>query len=178
MKSELSYGSRIARSFARALLRGYRAAIAPAIGPVCRYTPSCSVYAEEAVERWGVLRGGSLALRRVLRCHPFARGGLDPVPTALVAWGARRLCSQGEFGTDNPPRLSRALRARPLRRRTIARGRAKRAGRGGGWGAEGFGNPLGVPMIASAKAGFARQSQSAGGFGNPLGVPMSDGRDS
>jgi hypothetical protein len=85
VKSVPSQGSRIARGFTRAILRGYRAAIAPAIGPVCRYTPSCSVYAEEAVERWGVVRGGTLALRRVLRCHPFARGGLDPVPAVLVA---------------------------------------------------------------------------------------------
>ena len=86
MKSVPSQGSRIARGFTRAILRGYRAAIAPAIGPVCRYTPSCSVYAEEAVERWGVVRGGTLALRRVLRCHPFARGCLDPVPTVLGAF--------------------------------------------------------------------------------------------
>jgi putative membrane protein insertion efficiency factor len=84
MRPELSHGSRIGRAFTRALLRGYRTAIAPAIGPVCRYTPSCSVYAEEAVERWGVVRGGYLALRRVFRCHPFARGGLDPVPSVLA----------------------------------------------------------------------------------------------
>ncbi|MGA7744832.1 MAG: membrane protein insertion efficiency factor YidD [Polyangia bacterium] len=83
MRCEPAHGSRIARGFTRALLRGYRIAIAPAIGPVCRYTPSCSDYAEEAVEHWGVVRGAYLALRRVLRCHPFARGGLDPVPTAL-----------------------------------------------------------------------------------------------
>jgi hypothetical protein len=84
VRSDPSQGSRVARSLARAFLRSYRAAIAPAIGPVCRYTPSCSVYAEEAVERWGVVRGGYLALRRVLRCHPFARGGLDPVPDVLT----------------------------------------------------------------------------------------------
>lgn len=77
MRPQPRHSSRIART----LLRGYRVAIAPAIGPVCRYTPSCSVYAEQAIKRWGVLRGGYLALRRVLRCHPFATGGLDPVPT-------------------------------------------------------------------------------------------------
>jgi hypothetical protein len=107
VRLEPSHGGRVARSFARALLRGYRAAIAPAIGPVCRFTPSCSVYAEEAVDRWGVVRGGYLALRRVLRCHPFARGGPDPVPTA---WGARRLCQRRAWrtiagGFGNPPRV-------------------------------------------------------------------------
>jgi len=73
----------------RALLRGYRVAISPAIGQVCRYSPSCSVYAEQAVEQWGVVRGGYLALRRVLRCHPFARGGLDPVPAVPGACAAK-----------------------------------------------------------------------------------------
>src|SRR5262249_2105418 len=61
-------------------LRAYRAAVSPAIGPVCRYEPACSVYAQQAIERFGVARGLFLAARRVLRCHPFARGGLDPVP--------------------------------------------------------------------------------------------------
>jgi uncharacterized protein len=59
----------------------YRAAISPLIGPACRFEPTCSVYAEEAVVRFGVWKGVLLALRRILRCHPFARGGLDPVPS-------------------------------------------------------------------------------------------------
>jgi hypothetical protein len=63
-----------------ALLRAYRYAISPALGPACRFEPTCSVYAQEAIERFGALRGSVLTLRRILRCHPFAPGGLDPVP--------------------------------------------------------------------------------------------------
>jgi putative membrane protein insertion efficiency factor len=62
------------------LFRAYRVAIAPAIGNVCRFEPSCSHYSEEAIARFGLLRGLLLTLWRLLRCHPFARGGLDPVP--------------------------------------------------------------------------------------------------
>jgi putative membrane protein insertion efficiency factor len=64
------------------LLRAYRFAISPAIGNVCRFEPSCSVYAEQAIQRFGVFEGSYLVLCRLLRCHPFARGGLDPVPHA------------------------------------------------------------------------------------------------
>lgn len=64
----------------RALFRSYRVAISPLVGPACRFEPSCSHYAEEAVTRWGLVRGSGLALWRLLRCHPFSRGGLDPVP--------------------------------------------------------------------------------------------------
>jgi uncharacterized protein len=72
-----------------ALFRFYRFAIAPAIGPVCRFEPSCSHYAEEAIARHGLARGAALALWRLLRCHPFSRGGLDPVPPQLVMRGER-----------------------------------------------------------------------------------------
>lgn len=79
----------LARAPLLGLLRFYRIAISPALGPACRYEPSCSAYAEEAVRRFGAGRGTYLALRRLLRCHPFARGGLDPVPTALAATPGR-----------------------------------------------------------------------------------------
>lgn len=62
------------------LIRFYRIAISPAIPASCRFSPTCSVYAQEAVVRHGVLRGGAMAVRRILRCHPFHPGGYDPVP--------------------------------------------------------------------------------------------------
>ena len=61
-------------------LRFYKARISPGLPPACRYTPTCSEYAMEAIERHGVVRGGLLATRRLLSCHPFSRGGYDPVP--------------------------------------------------------------------------------------------------
>jgi putative membrane protein insertion efficiency factor len=61
------------------LLRAYKWAISPLFPPACRYVPTCSEYAMEAVERYGALRGGLMAVARLLRCHPFARGGYDPV---------------------------------------------------------------------------------------------------
>ena len=63
-----------------ALVRFYRYAISPMLGRNCRFHPTCSEYAIEALERHGALRGGWMALRRVGRCHPFNPGGYDPVP--------------------------------------------------------------------------------------------------
>lgn len=63
-----------------ALIRFYQRFISPALGPHCRYTPTCSQYACEALQKYGAFKGGYLALRRVLRCHPFHPGGYDPVP--------------------------------------------------------------------------------------------------
>ncbi|TVQ88013.1 MAG: membrane protein insertion efficiency factor YidD [Chromatiaceae bacterium] len=68
------------RRFVRLILRAYQLMISPLLGNHCRFYPSCSQYAIEAVERHGVLRGGLLALQRLLRCHPWHAGGFDPVP--------------------------------------------------------------------------------------------------
>jgi putative membrane protein insertion efficiency factor len=63
-------------------VRGYRLVFSPWVGHNCRYLPSCSAYALEALETHGALRGGALAAGRVCRCHPFGGSGLDPVPPA------------------------------------------------------------------------------------------------
>jgi|SRR5580693_1032524 putative membrane protein insertion efficiency factor len=63
------------------VLRGYKFAISPMVPPACRFVPTCSEYAMEAVERYGAVRGGLMALGRLLRCHPLAHGGYDPVVT-------------------------------------------------------------------------------------------------
>ena len=67
------------------MIRFYRRRVSPSLPYVCRVTPTCSEYAEEAIRRFGAARGGALAARRILRCHPFARGGYDPVPEAPSA---------------------------------------------------------------------------------------------
>ncbi len=75
------------------LLRGYQKQISPLSGPKCRFQPTCSHYALEAIETHGAMRGMYLALRRLLRCHPFHKGGFDPVP---------------------PPRMRRADKSKPV----------------------------------------------------------------
>jgi len=62
------------------LIRAYQLSLSPWLGPRCRFYPSCSCYAHTAIEEHGAMRGVWLALRRLLRCHPFHEGGYDPVP--------------------------------------------------------------------------------------------------
>ncbi len=71
----------LAQAAAIRAIKFYRASISPMRPPVCRYTPSCSAYAEEAFERFGFGGGLWLSVRRLLRCHPLHKGGHDPVPS-------------------------------------------------------------------------------------------------
>jgi putative membrane protein insertion efficiency factor len=62
-----------------ALIGVYRRAISPMLPRSCRFTPSCSLYTQQAIEKYGLLRGGFMGARRLVRCHPFSEGGYDPV---------------------------------------------------------------------------------------------------
>jgi putative membrane protein insertion efficiency factor len=70
----------VPRRFLAGLIRGYQRFLSPALPASCRFHPSCSQYALEAVGRYGALKGSWLAVRRLARCHPFHPGGFDPVP--------------------------------------------------------------------------------------------------
>ena len=77
-EAKLSAGARVLT----VVISGYRRFISPLLGPHCRFAPSCSAYALEAVQKHGALRGSWLAVCRLARCHPFNPGGFDPVPPA------------------------------------------------------------------------------------------------
>ena len=79
-----AFVSRIVALLMRGLILAYRYGISPVLGPSCRYAPSCSAYAEQAIRRHGPLRGGWLALCRIGRCHPWGASGYDPVPAATA----------------------------------------------------------------------------------------------
>jgi hypothetical protein len=89
--------NRIAKNILLMLLRGYKWALSPMLPPACRYVPTCSEYAIEAVERYGALRGGAIVIWRLLHCHPFASGGFDPVPVPVerISDAALRRTAEG-----------------------------------------------------------------------------------
>lgn len=69
-----------AKAFALALLSGYKRCVSPLLPRMCRFEPTCSAYMYEAIEKRGLIRGLYLGTKRLLRCHPFSAGGVDPVP--------------------------------------------------------------------------------------------------
>jgi putative membrane protein insertion efficiency factor len=77
--------SRFAKNIILQLLRGYKLAVSPWVGSACRFVPTCSEYAMEAVDVHGVVRGAFMAIARVARCHPFSASGYDPVARNLTA---------------------------------------------------------------------------------------------
>ncbi|HEX5166282.1 MAG TPA: membrane protein insertion efficiency factor YidD [Thermomicrobiales bacterium] len=68
------------RRLALLLIRGYQRGISPMLPPSCRFVPSCSDYGYQAIEKYGIIRGGAMTVWRIMRCNPFNKGGFDPVP--------------------------------------------------------------------------------------------------
>jgi len=75
--------ARVPRHLGRGLVALYRVTLSPLLGPRCRHLPTCSDYADEAIDRFGLWAGGWMALARIMRCHPWGTSGLDFVPTAI-----------------------------------------------------------------------------------------------
>lgn len=93
-------------------VRIYQVWLGPLLGGACRYYPSCSHYALEAIERHGARRGAGLAARRVLRCHPFSPGGIDLVPEVEAAdRGARAIPASGNLTAAPTPQCDLAARS-------------------------------------------------------------------
>lgn len=96
MKGFFSFLLSLPKRGAIALVTFYRRVISPAKKPCCRFSPTCSQYALDAIQRFGFLRGTILALWRILRCNPFCRGGIDPVPERFTFRRAAPPVDHGE----------------------------------------------------------------------------------
>ncbi len=109
MNKSLSFAARLPQRGLIMLVRAYRLLLKPWIGNACRFEPTCSAYALEALQRHGALRGSTLTTARLLRCHPWCAGGCDPVPDDFVMPGAGLF---GRLGLTTPA----AERGRPTRK--------------------------------------------------------------
>ncbi|MCP4695343.1 MAG: membrane protein insertion efficiency factor YidD [Gammaproteobacteria bacterium] len=90
------------RKFFILLIRGYSLLISPFLGQHCRFYPSCSEYAQEAIDKHGAFAGLILAVKRLCRCHPWHEGGLDPVPELSVSEPSRSEFSASKISASNP----------------------------------------------------------------------------
>ena len=84
MSSVATFVLLVPRNLSVVILRAYRAVISPLYGDVCRYYPSCSSYALQAIQQHGMVRGSWMGMRRIARCHPWAAGGIDDVPPRMT----------------------------------------------------------------------------------------------
>ncbi len=98
------------RIAAEILIRLYQWTVSPLLGPTCRFEPSCSQYALEAIRRFGLVRGCGLAVRRIGRCHPWHPGGYDPVPDPELE--GTRMCPAAAGGERRAKTAFSARRAR------------------------------------------------------------------
>lgn len=85
-------------------LRGYQIGLSPWLGSSCRFDPSCSAYAADAIRRFGLIRGSWLGMRRIARCHPWGDSGSDPVPTEWRWWGRSREYEDPAVSAPKGPR--------------------------------------------------------------------------
>ncbi len=171
----------------RALIRAYQILLAPILPPACRFAPSCSEYAREALERHGALRGTALAVRRVLRCHPWNEGGHDPVPpartrtsAALAGAGAGAESAAGDDATGRGSAGAPASRAPTAGGR--AGGRAPLPGRAASGpgpstapAALGAATPIARPAVAAPRLAPARGRTEAGLERPPASAPSEPG---
>lgn len=95
-----------------ALVKGYRLLISPMLPPSCRFYPTCSEYAVEALSQHGALKGGWLTLRRLGRCHPFCAGGIDPVPGASSDPSCPRCNTESDASQADAPHGPHAVQSR------------------------------------------------------------------
>ena len=98
------------------LVHAYRYGISPLLPAACRFQPTCSAYAIEAIQRHGPVKGGWLALRRIARCHPWGRHGYDPVPESSNAAPEAPRCSHAPLAGRTPPLAGHSMTPTPTRR--------------------------------------------------------------